>query len=298
MKRKLFIGSSSEGIEIAREVKQYIEKYCGDWIECVLWNSGSIFSLNISALECLSNASRKFDYGILVATKDDLARIRFKIKRIPRDNVIFEMGMFLGSLGMSRAFMLVESNIKLPSDYNGITVPIFDKRKKDSLQKAMDIIVDGIKKTQRSYNLKPIPSTALALGYFENYIQQVANLKQEKQEEFTLSIIIPKRINNLRTSKTAYIQKNPSTEISVKGDGSRPTYYNYDGKENIFWDMPTTFSTLNNLIDIILKNGEIGLNPEKEEWIEHEVLNFKGTLEVLVEQCDACRGHIFFEYLD
>lgn len=35
MKRKLFIGSSSESLRIAKIVKEEIEKKCSDWLECV-----------------------------------------------------------------------------------------------------------------------------------------------------------------------------------------------------------------------------------------------------------------------
>lgn len=34
MKRKIFIGSSSEGIKIANQVKDQINLELGDWIEC------------------------------------------------------------------------------------------------------------------------------------------------------------------------------------------------------------------------------------------------------------------------
>jgi len=133
MKRKLFIGSSKEGLFYAKQVKELITKECGDWLECEVWNEGGIFTLNKSTLENLVKASRRFDYGILVATNDDLALIKLKARTIPRDNVIFEMGLFLGSLGLTRAFLLTQEKCKLPSDYNGITTVRLPKKKSLSI---------------------------------------------------------------------------------------------------------------------------------------------------------------------
>src|SRR5262245_1254912 len=103
MKRKLFIGSSKEGEELAKKVHEEITRECGDWISPQIWNDGGIFDLNMSALDALVRASRRFDYGILVASKDDILKTRGRAHFVPRDNVMFEMGMFLGSLGLTRA---------------------------------------------------------------------------------------------------------------------------------------------------------------------------------------------------
>lgn len=298
MKRKLFIGSSREGLVFATEVKRQIDLVCGEWIKTDLWNGGEVFSVNKSTLECLSNASRKYDYGILVASADDLRLSRDNIDIIPRDNVIFEMGMFLGSQGLTRAFMLVEENNTLPSDYNGITIPIFQRENPQSLISAIEQIVSAIQRTKNSSNIKPIPSTALALGYFENYVQKVANLKLESGEDFTLNIIIPTNLSNIYTSRKVYQSKNPSKEISVSKEYKRPTYFKYNDIENSYWDMPTTLSTLDKLIEMVLRSSEVGNNPEKDAWIEHELMNFKSTLEVLASRCDACKGHVLFEFLN
>lgn len=292
MKRKLFIGSSTEGIDIARALKTVVDSNLGAQIETHIWDEGKIFTLNSNALDSLIKATRKYDYGVLVATKDDLVDSRGVLKAAPRDNVILEMGMFLGSLGLTRAFLLIEEEAKLPTDYYGITLPFFDKAKHGSLDNAINVIIEAFKSTLSSYNLKPLPSAALALGYFENFILPAARKKLEESKPFTLEIFLPKSIKSINDDKLLYNSSNPSKEVGLIRPGERPTAMEYNSKPNVFWDIPTTLRTLSNLIDLILPSTEIGINVEKEEWILHELNHFAGTLKVLIDQHPACNGKV------
>lgn len=298
MKRKLFIGSSSEGLEIAKQFKTKVDAECGDWLESEIWNEGSVFMLNKNALDSLLKASRKFDYGVLVATHDDIVKTRGTEKLVPRDNVILEMGMFLGSLGLTRAFLLVEEETKLPSDYNGVTVPFYSKGVVGSLDKAIDKIVDAFKGTKNSYNLKPMPSAALALGYFENFVQVAAKKKLQENVAFNMEILLPKNIKDIHSERMKYKNANPSTERSVFEPGSRPVIFERDEKAGNYWDIPTTLSTIGKLMDILLPTVEIGEDKERKDWIEHELRNFAGTIRVLVEGCAACQNNVKVLYLN
>jgi hypothetical protein len=292
MKRKLFIGSSSEGLPIAKQLKEKIDSECGGWIDSVIWDEGSVFTLNKNALDSLIKASRKFDYGVLVASHDDIVKSRGVEKFAPRDNVMLEMGMFLGSLGLTRAFLLVEEEGKLPTDYNGVTVPFFQKGTTGSLDKAIDKIILAFNATKSSYNLKPMPSAALALGYFDSFIQPIAKKKQENNEPFKLEILLPKNIKDIQTEKIAFKNANPSTEKGVAGPNTRPIAFELDSMPNNYWDVPTTLGTLGKLMDMLLHSDEIGVNKEKQDWIDHELRNFAGTISILVENCLACKGNV------
>ena len=298
MKRKIFIGSSTEGSEIAKKLKEEIESEMGDWLDCDLWNGGKIFDLNTSALDALMKASRKFDYGILVATKDDITKSRGKETHVPRDNVMFEMGMFLGSLGLTRAFLLVEKQSKLPTDYNGITVPYFEKDIDGSIEEAVQKIKEAIVQSHRTYNLRPVPSAALALGYFENLVQKLAKKRLEDEIPFHLHILIPENISDITVAVQLYKKTNPSEELRIYEKSPRPVVYRYSGNEETYWDIPTTLKTLSNLINMFVPSTEIGLSPEKQDWILNDLRNFRGTLEVLIEQCPACKGNISVKGID
>lgn len=292
MKRKLFIGSSSEGSDIAEKLKEEIESEMGEWLECDLWNGGEIFELNKSALDSLIQASRKYDYGILVATKDDITKSRGAEAHVPRDNVMFEMGMFLGSLGLTRAFLFVEKHSKLPTDYNGITVPYFEKDIDGSIEEAVQKIKAAIIQSQHTYNLRPVASAALALGYFENFVQKLAKKRLDDEVPFKLKILVPDNISDLAVAVKLYKKDNPTEEVRVDEKNPRPVVFKYVGDKELYWDIPTTLQTLNNLINLIVPSAEIGLSPAKQDWILNELRNFRGTLQVLIDQCPACRGNV------
>ena len=297
MKRKLFIGSSTEGLLVADHLKARLEAELNDALSIDVWNDGKIFSLNKSTLDSLMIASRKYDYGVLIATKDDIAKVRGTEHYIPRDNVMLEMGMFLGSLGLTRAFLLVEKFCKLPTDYSGVTVPCFEKDVDGSLDKAIEQILKALNNTKRSFNLKPVPSAALALGYFDNFIQPLAKKRISDNIKFSLKVLIPSNINDMRTAIDVYKYENFSEEVSVFNDGARPRVYKLLNENNEYWDMPTTLSTLWKLINLVNPQNEIGVEQDKVEWINHELRNFKGTIEVLVEQCPACSSRVKVLYL-
>lgn len=280
-KRKLFIGSSSEGLKVANQVKDILWTACGSWLEIVLWDE-KVFSYNRSFPDSIVRASRRFDYGILVATNDDLTLIRRFLRLTLRDNVVFEMGLFLGSLGLTRAFFLADINCKLPSDYNGINIPKFSS-KKVTLENLKEVIT-YLESTKKTFAPKAIPSAALAMGYFDNFMHPFIK-SRIPYGAFTSQIILPKYLPSvdIKDIIDSYKEKNPSDEISIYNNNTRPIINRLSSNPSIYWDVPTTLSTLNKIINLIIPDQEIELIPEKKSWIEYELRNFIGTLGVLAE---------------
>jgi len=293
MKRKLFIGSSSEGLAIAKQVKAIITTSCGDWLECEIWHEGKVFSFNKSFLDSLVKASRRYDYGILIATNDDLTIIRKLFRKVPRDNVVFEMGLFLGSLGLTRAFLFADKNSKLPSDYNGITIPKFTSKKINTHDLAG--VIKQLESTKNTFSLKVIPSAALALGYFDNFIMLFS--KNMISEKFNLKIILPTCLEDINTQTDIYRINNPSDSISIFNDGSRPVISRLKDDQLQYWDIPSTLSTLCKLINLVVPSNEIGTSPEKNEWFEYELRNFKGSLEILISGSPICKDKVSVEWM-
>ncbi len=118
-KPKLFIGSSSESKEIAYSV-QYVLR---DIAEVVVWDQG-VFELNENYLSTLIEALDEYDFAIFIFTGDDEYISKNRTLPAPRDNVIFELGLFMGKLGRKRCFFLKNSStpIKIPTDLDGISM--------------------------------------------------------------------------------------------------------------------------------------------------------------------------------
>ena len=118
-KPSIFIGSSSEGLEIAMKLQNSL-MFCA---EATVWHQGVFGLLSVGTLEALVDAAPQFDFAVLVLTPDDLTDSRGIQSNAPRDNVLFELGLFMGVLGRTRTFILTTNSqdLKLPSDLAGVT---------------------------------------------------------------------------------------------------------------------------------------------------------------------------------
>ena len=138
---KIFIGSSSEGLTIATRLSNKITG-----LNVSLWNK-DVFSPSESNIEALVEQAQSCDFAILVLTPDDWVNSRGSRKIAPRDNVIFELGLFMGAIGRSRTYLLTTTNtMKLPSDLDGITRICckFNKDGKVLIGDAVSVIMNEI----------------------------------------------------------------------------------------------------------------------------------------------------------
>ena len=123
MKPTLFVGSSSESLDVAYAAQRNLE----DVSEVVVWTQG-IFELTKSYLESLLEALDDTEFGLFILGADDLIRIRGTEMPTARDNVIFELGLFIGRLGRDRTFILMpkrSANFHLPTDLLGVSTATF-----------------------------------------------------------------------------------------------------------------------------------------------------------------------------
>lgn len=118
----MFIGSSSEGLHLAKAIQANLDQEC----EITLWSQG-LFGLGEGTLESLVAKLDDFDFSTLVLTPDDMVRSRKKTSPSPRDNVLLELGLFIGRLGRRRTFVVYDrtADMKLPSDLAGVTFATF-----------------------------------------------------------------------------------------------------------------------------------------------------------------------------
>lgn len=129
-KIRIFIISSAEALDVARAVENALEH---DDYNVVLWTN-DVFRASYYPIESLEAQLDVADFAIAVAQQDDLTMERGKQVATPRDNVIFELGFFMGRLGRHRALLMEPrgEGVKLPTDLAGITtVPYKYKSGKD-----------------------------------------------------------------------------------------------------------------------------------------------------------------------
>lgn len=134
MKPRLFIGSSSENLEIANALQVNLDY---DAVVTV-WNQG-IFNLSSNALNDLLDALNNFDFAIFIFQANDISTIRNKDYQTVRDNIIFELGLFLGRLGKDKVFYLTDrnaTNLHLPTDLIGLSPGTYDGKREDGNLKA------------------------------------------------------------------------------------------------------------------------------------------------------------------
>jgi CRP/FNR family transcriptional regulator, cyclic AMP receptor protein len=93
----------------------------GDF-DIMLWTDEDVFVASHYTLEDLEEQVELSDVAIAVAAPDDLTQSRGAQARSPRDNVILEIGIFMGRLGRKRALFLLKAGtkVKLPSDMLGL----------------------------------------------------------------------------------------------------------------------------------------------------------------------------------
>jgi len=119
-KPKIFIGSSSEGKDFANRLQIAIKA----WSNPDVWSD--TFDLSKTTIENLENNLPQYDMCIFLWTADDTSSIRGKEMRTARDNLIFETGLSIGSIGRKNTIIVMEETAKIISDLLGLTVIYHD----------------------------------------------------------------------------------------------------------------------------------------------------------------------------
>ncbi|UVE43432.1 nucleotide-binding protein [Pseudomonas chlororaphis] len=127
-KPKIFIASSAESLNIAQAINSNLDYD----FEMTLWTGGT-FKLSSTALDDLIKKTSTVDFALFIFAPDDLAIIREREERIVRDNVVFEMGLFIGAIGKDRCFIVKPRNqeLHLPTDLAGLIPTDYDSSRTD-----------------------------------------------------------------------------------------------------------------------------------------------------------------------
>ena len=168
----VFIGSSSEGVEIADYLQSGLEPVCN----ATLWTQG-VFRASSYTLESLIRTAQDADFAVLIASPDDMTHFRGDTRAVPRDNVIFELGLFMGAIGRQRTYIVTEhgADLRFPSDLDGLTQIRYRTRTDGNMRAMVNPAVIQIKESIRELGRKP-DHTAPGL---ENVTGAAAQLMRE-----------------------------------------------------------------------------------------------------------------------
>lgn len=159
---QIFIASSVEGLEVAYAVQELLENNA----ECTVWDQG-VYEPSSYTMPELIERLNITDYGIFVFSIDDTAKIRGEEEGVVRDNVILELGLFMGAIGQKNCFIIIPSSCKkihLPTDLAGMTMLKYnDKRNDGNVVAALGPAVQRIRNVIKTRDLakKRIPDNVV-----------------------------------------------------------------------------------------------------------------------------------------
>src|SRR2546421_8305278 len=133
-KPRIFLGSSGKQAKLL----QALTRGLADVADVEPWTT--TFDPARSTLDRLVELSHEVDFAAFLFAQDDWTTTDAAQsgQASPRDNVVFEAGLFGGALGMRRTFIIHANGSKLPSDLLGLTSVRYDEKMTPSEMKVIN----------------------------------------------------------------------------------------------------------------------------------------------------------------
>jgi hypothetical protein len=148
---KVFVASSSEAERLAQAVQQNLKE-----AEVTVWTQDA-FRIGHTIIDELNRNLQKSDFGVFIFSPHDVVVIREREQKAVRDNVVLELGMFIGRLGKERSFIIQPKsvNMRLPTDLLGVITAQYDPDRAErepsaALGSACTQISDAVKRQHNS----------------------------------------------------------------------------------------------------------------------------------------------------
>jgi hypothetical protein len=221
---RVLIVSSDESRNIAEEIQLNLEPFA----HCQVWSQG-VFTVGKLTLPSLIESVADKQFAIVVFAGDDHTNIRGKEMLTPRDNVVFEAGLLIGQLGMSKVFILharqVGAELRQASDLLGITTASFDASRSD-VQAALGGACTQIKDAIR-FELGQQPRSGRNWELFDtvfgNRMQVLLNWERVLNEHLQIDIsVVTSRSDIAGWFSPWYVDGAGQQASSFKDAGVRP----------------------------------------------------------------------------
>ena len=269
MRPRIFIGSSAEGLNIAELAQADLKNVA----EPELWNNG-IFRSTYVPIENLMSAVEQYQFALFILLPEDHLTIRDTSTLSVRDNVLFELGLFMGRLGRDRNFFISPrgtdtGQLHLPSDLSGITPSSYDPNAV-ALRASVSVALVELKQSLRKFQSSPEATIFEADWNNRFHFEHKGGWVQfEKGKP-----VGPKGQGNLIFNQDGSLQIQRSNivgryEIEIRPFGlTEPTIRKSARPERVF---RVTFRAKNqggaHEIRVVLKDNQ------QDRWVDHKVVN-------------------------
>ncbi len=304
LKPQIFIGSSGNGLSIAEIVKSELQAV-GD---AYLWSQGDLWEPNESTFDNLLRMTGYFDFGVFVATQDDLTLTsKGEYGFEARDNVILEMTLFVGALGKRKSFLITEKGLDKPTDFSGIYMPEFIKDDVSSIKQVCSEIASRIVEHYQTGHLSLYPTTALAIGYYKNFVADLVASIQVADEldidgiqykDFKLKVVIPNDLKGrVKEKASLFYKRHGFAENSLKtAIRKHPIWFQLDPKASppnaVMYDMPSTLTGIDDAIELKLEKSYKGRTKLQEIIEQRELNNFRKVLQIMLDTSPFAKASV------
>lgn len=309
-----FIISSSKGQDIAEAIERILNRdktvHAGTWLK--------EFKPTEGFMESLRRAALQYDFGIAVITPDDVTIIDRKTGKVhatePRDNVVFELGLFSAALG-SKFVIAVAVTVdgtapSLPTDLAGINALEVTVDRKLDLDKQLENACNMIREHMIEHYERPdlglLPSTALAIGYFENFVKPVReglleakaclvgpDRKRREVVDWEMMVCIPKDLSKAsREDWSSEVRRLglASAMVDLPKESKLPRAYPFQvgvsDRQAVLriFDTPTTLKAIYEAVKLLMPTAS-----EAQRRIAHErgIADFWRALQYLLKDGKA-----------
>jgi TIR domain/Predicted nucleotide-binding protein containing TIR-like domain len=157
MKPTVFVSSSTE----SRPLVKYLKEDLSSDATVITW-ADAPFSLAQPPLAQFSQSLSGADFVVFLVDLAAAARTRGATEVQPRDNIIFELGLFIGRLGPGRVLVVDitrdDDSFRLPTDLSGLTIlRARGRRGLDNPRQLSKYVADEVRR--RTQYVEPKPST-------------------------------------------------------------------------------------------------------------------------------------------
>lgn len=259
---------------------------------CSYWRDlfeGANDPRNIALLPTLIKKIPTFDYAILVCEGHDRVALRreqgVEQAAVMRDNVLFEIGLCVMALGLSRTILVTDAHVRMPDDLLGahgalaVKRVLYQKQRQDSYLPAVQDVLAYLQMMEPASQeidayihetkaqLSPVvigASSSLACGYVTNFIfrtlEHIAEGVQTEQgtrvypiERIFMHIVLPE-VYQEHTAENAQRKQQQLPSACVTAARNRPAWFHYRqvGDELHIIDYPTTIVTSYHTAKMIL----------------------------------------------